>query len=364
MTLLAPASRQLVSTTPELTVQTYAGAELAARLPALTAFATAGTRVPLSRHPGWLVVLRDGLSHEPYAVEAIRKGRTVGVMALACVRSLLFGRYLVSLPYLNSGGTLAEDANVAAALTDRAVELADRLRVRYLELRHEWALDHPALGHRRTDKVHMRLELPETPAALWEQLNCKVRNQVRKGQKGGFTVHWGGADLLPEFYAVFSRNMRDLGTPTYGRGLFAAILRQFPSQSEVCVVRDGDRPAAAALLLHGPDVTEVPSASSLKTYNSRCANMLLYWHLLERAVQRGQEVFDFGRSSEGCPTYRFKKQWGATGSPAEWQYYLRRGSADHVRPENPRYRRLIEIWRRLPLWLTRTLGPCVVRGIP
>lgn len=363
MTLLAPASRQFVSNA-ELIVRTHSGPELAARLPALTTFATAGARVPLSRHPGWLEVLRNGLRHEPYALEAVRGERTVGVMALACVRSLLFGRYLVSLPYLNSGGALAEDASAAAALTDRAVELADRLRVRYLELRHEWALDHAALGHRRTDKVHMRLELPATPAALWEQLDGKVRNQVRKGQKSGFTVHWGGAELLSEFYVVFSRNMRDLGTPTYGRGLFAAILRQFPSRSEICVVRDGDRPAAAGLLLHGWGVTEVPSASSLKSYNSRCANMLLYWHLLERAVQRGQEVFDFGRSSEGSATYRFKKQWGASGSPAEWQYYLRRGSADHVRPDNPRYRRLIDIWRRLPLFVTRTLGPRVVRGIP
>ena len=39
------------------------------------------------------------------------------------------------------------------------------LKVRYLELRHEWALDHPALGHSRTDKVHMRLELPATAGA-------------------------------------------------------------------------------------------------------------------------------------------------------------------------------------------------------
>src|SRR4051812_3570208 len=140
MTALAPASRQFVSTTPELAVRTYDGPALTARLPALTTFATAGARVPLSRHPGWLVVLREGLGHEPYALEALRGERSVGVMALACVRSLLFGRYLVSLPYLNSGGVFAEDASAAAALTDRAVELADRLRVRYLELRHEWAL--------------------------------------------------------------------------------------------------------------------------------------------------------------------------------------------------------------------------------
>jgi hypothetical protein len=92
--------------------------------------------------------------------------------------------------------------------------------------------------------------------------------------------------------------------------------------------------------------------------------MLMYWHLLERAVARGQEVFDFGRSSEGSPTFRFKKQWGATAAPAEWQYHLRRGTVGDMRPDNPRYRRFIATWQRMPLWLTRSLGPRIVRGIP
>ena len=202
--------------------------------------------MPLSRHPGWLTVLEHGLGHTPIALEAVRDGQTVGLMSLAFVRSLLFGRFLVSLPYLNSGGTLATDSAAADALTDRAVELADSLNVRFLELRHEWAQDHPALGQSRADKFHMRLELPETAGVLWDQLSAKVRNQVRKGQKGGFTIHWGGPELLDDFYRVFSHNMRNLGTPAFGRGLFASVLQQFPLQSELCVVREGSRPVAGA----------------------------------------------------------------------------------------------------------------------
>ena len=170
-----------------------------------------------------------------------------------------------------------------------------------------------------------------------------------------------GAD---EKVRLLSRNMRDLGTPAFGRRLFAAVLRQFPDRAEVCVVRDGPRPAAAALLLHGWGVTEVPSASSLRAYNPACVNMLMYWSLLERAVGRGQEVFDFGRSSEDGATFRFKKQWGAAASPAEWQYFLRRGTVGDMRPDNPRYGPLIRVWQRLPVWVTRVVGPRIVRGIP
>ena len=153
--------------------------------------------------------------------------------------------------------------------------------------------------------------------------DAKVRNQIRKGQKNGLSAQWGGEELLPEFYDVFSRNMRDLGTPVYGRELFRSILRQFPGQAELCVVRAGGasaragRVAAAGLLLHGHGVTEVPSASSLKEFKRTNANMLLYWNLLQRAIERGQSVFDFGRSTPEGGTFHFKKQWGARPEPPE-----------------------------------------------
>jgi len=333
-------------------------------MPALEQYVSKGARVPLSRLPGWLNVLQEGMGHEPFVLEAHRGERTVGVLFLANVRSLLFGRFLVSLPYINTAGVLADDDLAAKALIDRAVTLADELRVRYLELRHEWAHEHPALGHRRTDKVHMRLELPTTGAALWEQLTAKVRNQVKKGISAKFTVHWGGADLLDPFYDVFSRNMRDLGTPTYSRAFFAAIIQQFPDTAELCVVRDAGKPIAGALLLHGRGVSEVPSASSLREYRKSNANMWMYWNLLERSAERRQEVFDFGRSTIDGPTFQFKKQWGAAPCLAEWQYHVRTGAIDHVRPDNPKYKWKIAIWRKLPVAVTRRLGPMIIRGIP
>jgi FemAB-related protein (PEP-CTERM system-associated) len=318
----------------------------------------------LGRHPGWLAVLRDGLGHVPYCLEARDEGKTCGVLPLAYVKSWLFGRYLVSLPYLNSGGVVAEDDATARRLIDEAVKLADRLRVKHLGLRHEKPLDHPALAEQSSGKVHMRLALPGTAGKLWDGFDAKVRNQVRKGQKNGLTAAWGGAELLPEFYAVFSQNMRDLGTPVYGERLFRAVLRQFPGQAELCVMRAEGQAVAAALLLHGRGVTEVPSASSLRAFNHTNANMLMYWNLLQRACERGQAVFDFGRSSPDSSTYKFKKQWGAKPEPAVWQFYRRGGQLDDVRPDNPRYQRLIRLWQKLPLRLANWLGPKVVRGIP
>jgi serine/alanine adding enzyme len=348
----------------KLTVRVLSGQELTERLPRLEGYLRTAKQVPLSRHPAWLSVLEKGLRHTPYCLEAVEGEQTRGFLPLAYVHSWLFGRFLVSLPYLNYGGPVVDQDEVGRLLIDGAVCLADDLKVRYLELRNTWALDHPALTQRVSTKMHMRLPLPATAEELWKQLNAKVRNQVRKAQKGDLTVAWGRQDLLAEFYAVFARNMRDLGTPVYGKRLFRTILEAFPDRAEICVVRAGARPVAGALLLHGWSVTEVPSASSLRQYNHTNANMLMYWHLLERAVGRGQDIFDFGRSSEGSNTYRFKKQWGAAPSPAEWQYHLRTGDVKDMRPDNPKYGLLIRLWRWLPVSVTRWVGPRIVRGIP
>jgi FemAB-related protein (PEP-CTERM system-associated) len=171
-------------------------------------------------------------------------------------------------------------------------------------------------------------------------------------------------ELLPDFYSVFSQNIRDLGTPVFGRRLFRSILSHFGSDAELCCLSLSGRPVAGALLIHGADITEVPSASSLRSMNPTNANMLMYWHLLQRAIERGRQVFDFGRSSVDSNTYRFKKQWGARPAPAIWQFYVRKGSIDDMRPENARYQSRIRLWRKLPLGLTRLIGPMIVRGIP
>ncbi|HEX7008737.1 MAG TPA: FemAB family XrtA/PEP-CTERM system-associated protein [Phycisphaeraceae bacterium] len=321
--------------------------------------------------PRWLIVLRQSLRHQPLLVVArgSSSGPVRGCLPLALVQSRLFGRFLVSLPYLNRAGVAAEDDAAAQAILERAVELAHQHRVRYLELRHhEYLLTHPALAHQRADKVRMVLELPSDAETLWRGFDAKVRNQVRKGEKAGLTIRWGGVELLDAFYHVLAVNMRDLGTPVYPRRLFASILTLFTGQAELAVVEYQGQPAAGALLVHQPELagglTQVPSASSLRRLNATNANMWMYHQLLVRAIERGSRAFDFGRSSQDSGTYRFKKQWGAQPRPTVWQYHLRCGEAAILRPDQPRYQRKIQTWKRLPVWLTRLAGPAIVRGIP
>jgi hypothetical protein len=163
--------------------------------------------------------------------------------------------------------------------------------------------------------------------------------------------------------------MRDLGTPVYSKNLFREILSSFASSStgskaELCVVRLNDQAISGALLVHHAHRTEVPSASALRQFNPTNVNMWMYWQLLQRAIEQGSTEFDFGRSTIGAGTYKFKEQWGAKPSLAVWQYYVRKGDPAQMRPDSSKNQRLVEIWKKLPVWLTRIVGPSIVRGIP
>jgi serine/alanine adding enzyme len=323
----------------------------------------------------WWDALVSGLGHHPFYLVGIDSERKAfGCLPLMLVKSQVFGRFLVSLPYLNSGGVCvqgAADSNqeLARALIDRAVALADELDVKHLELRHEVRFEHPAFNHERTDKVHMRLALPSSPDELMASFKSKLRSQVKKANENPFEVQFGGEELLADFYQVFAHNMRDLGTPVYSKNLFREILSSFASsntgsKAELCVVRLNHQPISVALLVHHAHRTEVPSASALRQFNPTNVNMWMYWQLLQRAIERASSEFDFGRSTIGAGTYKFKEQWGAKPSPAVWQYYVRKGDPAQMRPDSSKNQRLVGIWKKLPVWLTRRIGPSIVRGIP
>ena len=313
----------------------------------------------------WNRLIEELFDHPQYCWRAWRDGRLVGVLPLTRLRSRLFGDYLVSLPFVNYGGALADEPAIAERLMRAAAEAAARLGCRHIEFRDTCARADGAWPV-RTDKVAMLLPLPAEAEALWQALGSKLRAQVRRPLKeGGMEVVRGGPELARPFYQVFSRNMRDLGTPVYPLAMFRRILETLPDQASIVLVRHRRRPVAAGFLLRDRDRMEIPWASSLQEYNRLGVNMLLYWHALQAAVEAGCRVFDFGRSSVDSGTYRFKKQRGAQPRQLYWHYWLAEGRPlPNLTPTNPRYRLAIQAWQRLPVTVANWLGPRIVRNLP
>jgi FemAB-related protein (PEP-CTERM system-associated) len=313
---------------------------------------------------GWRRVMERSFGHQTfYLMARDEKEQVRGVLPLVFVSSRLFGRFLVSMPFVNYGGVLTDTSEAQRALLETAVSHATNLGATHIELRHQrlLSLDWTSTQH----KVSMRLDLPREPETLSTRFPSKLRSQIRRALKEQLTVRIEGTEILDDFYRVFSRNMRDLGTPVYGRRFFETILETFPKDARICVAYLGRQPVAAGFLYGFQNTLEIPWASSDRRYNHLSANMLVYSSALDYACREGFEVFDFGRSTPGGGTYRFKEQWGAHSVPLHWYHWSPDGCpvAD-VSPENSKYGLAIKTWKRLPLALTRLIGPSIVRSIP
>jgi serine/alanine adding enzyme len=311
----------------------------------------------------WLDVIEKAFGHQTKYLVAATTDGIAGVLPVVFFRSRVFGRFAVSMPFLNYGGVLADEPDVETALLNRAVEDTRQAGGTHLELRH--TSQHFSELTPKRHKVAMDLALAPTVEAQWAALDRKVRNQVRKAEKSHLHATSGGVELLPEFYEVFAHNMRDLGTPVYSIKFFQQVLTTFPEETRLFVVRVNGRPAAASLVHWYRDTIQVPWASALREFNPVCANVFVYWQMVQFAVARGFRVFDFGRSTPGEGTFHFKKQWGAEPRELVWEYWTAEGHpVPELNPKNPKFELAIRVWQRLPLPVASALGPFVVRNIP
>jgi FemAB-related protein (PEP-CTERM system-associated) len=311
----------------------------------------------------WRELIRNTFGHTGfYYVAKDREQRIAGILPVVHLKSRLFGDFMVSMPYFNYGGAVADHPSIEQLLMQSANRQAACLGASHIEYRDN--IPREAMPA-RTEKVNMILPLPDSPDSLMQSFDSKLRSQIRRPQRENPGIHFGGEEYLHDFYSVFSRNMRDLGTPVYSKDFFGNILHCFPGNCRIVVVRLMNKPVAAAFLIGFRDALEIPWASSLREVSHLSMNIFLYWEILKFAIENNYRSLDFGRSSRDTGTYRFKQQWGAIPRQSYWHYWLSTGNAlPAINPGNPKYAIMISLWKRLPLSLSRLLGPPIVKNIP
>ena len=280
------------------------------------------------------------------------------------VRSPLFGTSLTSMPFLDYGGICADDTVAALRLYEAAQSMAQTEGAKTLELRHRQAGDFTLPLHSsKVNKVSMILDLVSPSSEMWNRLDPKVRNQVRKAAKSGLTVGWEGESGLNDFYEVFAANMRDLGSPVHSRAFFRSIMKHFPKSAQFILVRKGGHTIAGGLSLGFKEMLCLPWASSLRECRSLCPNTLLYWEAIRWGCDNGYHQFDFGRSTQNSGSHRFKQQWGATEAQLHWQSSEGSTPSNTLQAEGTRYKWAMNLWKYLPLSITKAVGPWVRRQI-
>ncbi len=301
-----------------------------------------------------------GMASHFIAVE--ESGSIVGTLGLFEVKHRLFGHYLTTAAFSNDGGFHYKNILASDLLVTEAKRLADDLKVDYLLIRTRgtelegFAVDR----HYRTAVLDLCVGVD----TVWKKkLTGKTRNQVRRGLKEGFSIY-SGHDQMKDFYRVFHTHMRALGSPAHGQRFYESIIKHLGDQAHFIVVRDGSSLAAGALLFEINGTAMNYHTVALRQYNRRCPNYLIYWEMIKNSCERGNTSFDMGRSEVDSPNIRFKENWGTQIVALSYNYYLRElTEIPYVDPRNPRYSLPIAVWKKLPLFLTRTLGPHLIRGL-
>jgi FemAB-related protein (PEP-CTERM system-associated) len=430
-------------------------------IPAWDAYVHAHPQATLYHLSGWKNIIEKTYGHKTYYLMAIKNtpqpptnssnssnpmnsnnsmnpsNSVIGLLPLVHLKHFLFGNSLISIPFFDLGGILADNEEIEKILISEAINIAQKLRVNTIELRHTQPLSclgqndisqsylnneqkvqtksdnalntrEPIelgcsfrqrriefsqfsslqsvspMGRRRetekakksskssrsclittrSQKVRMLLHLPQSSEILMKSFKSKLRSQIKKPIKEGLYSKISGLESLEDFYNVFLINMRDLGSPVHSKKLIRNVFKEFPERAKIVIVYKDHQPVACSLIVGFADILENPWASALRKYSDLSPNMLLYWAMLKYACDKQFKYFDFGRSSPEEGTYKFKEQWGARRTPLYWHYISLDGQPlDEDASEKSRFEKAIHLWQKLPVPVTKILGPMIRKHI-
>ncbi len=329
----------------------------------------------------WLKSIEQAYQHQCFYLIAEKNGGIVGLVPLVKINLLFLPGSLCSLPFCDVGGILANSAEVNKALVTAAKDLSGKETAYNLVLRGSVAKDSVTKG-KNTDvekefplgsKVRMILPLPESSEVLLASFKPKLRSQVKKAAKNGVTYsQTSDLEAVTEFYKIMQFNMQRLGSPIHAKQWFESIVTLYGERAQIGLVHYQNKVVGGAIILLCGKTVTVPWASTLIEYNKYSTNMALYWGLLSFAADNQFESFDFGRSTIGEGTYRFKKQWGAKPVALDWQDFNINGLIEKtaksstfskVIPMSKLKPMIISLWSKLPPAIANTLGPMFRRYI-
>ncbi len=311
----------------------------------------------------WREALRQIFPHEDFYLIARRRGVVSGVLPLFLVRSLFFGRSLVSVPFGVYGGLLVDDEESARSLLAAAGELAERVKAKHVELRH---LHAPVDDLPRSNLYHTFIEdVPDTKEGCLLRIPRKGRAEVRKAIKQDVLSVDMDQLSISELYRLFSLNKRQLGSPIFPESLFWHMKNVLKDDACILTVRHEQKPIAAVMsFIYKDTIMPYYSGTEPGTEYLR-ANNFMYYELMCEASERGLKRFDFGRSREGTGAFSFKKHQGFDPIGLSYDYILmNENDLPSLNPSNPRYKLAKKAFRRMPLWMARKLGSWLVKRAP
>ena len=318
----------------------------------------------------WKKVIEKTFGHKSYYLMAVQAAssppsfqasqpKVTGILPLFRIKSCFFGHYLISVPFAELGGPLADNEIIEQQLVEKAIELTRTRKCDYLELRNEHAISDLI---KKSLYYNFKKEIFPDPDQNMQAIPRKARRMIRQGIKFGLYSEFG-IHLLHDFYEILAKSYHQLGTPIFSKRFFRTFLDEFGTDAQILVVYDKKgTPVAGVLSFFYKDQVLPFYAGSLFEYRKLAPNDFMYWELMKHACERGFKVFDFGRSKIDTGSYHFKRHWGFKPVPLSYQYYLNRiNELPNLSPANPKYQKKIELWKKMPFKVTKILGPPIAK---
>ena len=304
----------------------------------------------------WKKVIEEVFKHPCHFLYAECQGDIVGVLPLVEQKSMLFGHALISTPFCVYGGVAADSEEVMLYLEQQAIALAHKLSVDYLELRYPFSRNNPALIEKCAHSS-FAWALANDDEAILAGVKKKQRAVIRHSLKNELSYRID--DDTTTAYEVYSESVRNLGTPVFARQYFKALKQQFKDKCEVLTVEHEGRAVSSVLSFHYKNQVLPFYGGGIAQARALKSNDFMYYQLMCSAKsQRQANYFDFGRSKDGSGAFKYKKSWGMEPSPLHYQFHLVKAKAlPNLSPNNPKYQFFIRMWQKLPLSVSRMIGP-------
>jgi CelD/BcsL family acetyltransferase involved in cellulose biosynthesis len=321
-------------------------------------------------HPGanifhlsqWARVLKCTYGHKPLYLRFSREKNLAALLPIIEVNSPITGIRGVSLPFSDFCSPLVFDGRIGAFPMLEAVNrIAHKRNWRYFEIRSDALVD--SFATPSEEYYGHELDLTRGAGRLFSAVSPSVRRAIRKAQKSGLEVELSKSwDSIRDFYRLHVQTRRRHGLPPQSLSFFKHIHREIINAGYgfVVVAKAALRPVAAAVFFHSGREALYKFGASDQGAQQLRPNNLVMWNAIEHLAASGFYKLRFGRTDlheEGLR--RFKRSWGAFESQIRYFRYER-----VCRPANDRISRggyglYTRVFRRLPLFVNRSVGKLV-----
>jgi len=300
---------------------------------------------------------------------SLKKEKSVALFPFFLVKSRIFGKRFISVPFLDVGGFLGKyDANNLKEVIKLLKQEGRSIEIRLNSSMKDFEKYRKLLKQEEFGEIGGREQFIISLTSeedMWKRFHKHTRNDIRKAMKSGLQIRpIKDNSELKKFYSLYIQQMRNFGTPQHSFRFFGNLFKSKKVVGFNCY-KDKNLVGSLIVFFNGRFGYVAFNVSNSKYRNLR-PNDLLYWETIRWAIGNKIEELDLGqversalKESRAMGLFKFKQKW--LGKIYE-RIYFTFPKRNNSGGEN-KLKKFKSIWRKIPLPLVRILGPKICSGL-